>query len=87
MDLGVVSRLRRKAAVAARNHALSSDPFSKTDDSLGNQLWVLNDVAAVGDHAGNQYFSFGQLDVFPYPVLVLMTGICRLEGISAGVYF
>jgi len=87
MDLGVISRLRRKAAVAAGDHALSSHQFSKTADSLGDQLWMLNDVAAVSDHAGNQYFSFRQLDVFSDPVLVLMAGIGRLEGISAGVHF
>src|SRR6266850_5093637 len=65
VDFRFERRLRGKAAVAAADHVLTSDELDVSDDALGDQFRVLDDVAAVCDDSRDQNFSDRKLDVFP----------------------
>ena len=85
VDLGVVRRLRREAAVGAGDDVLAADELGVADDALGDQLGVLDDVAGVGDDAGDSILPAGSLTRLPDVVLVLVARVGGLEGERAGV--
>ena len=44
---------------------IAPDAPGEAHDALGHQVGMLDDVARVGDHAGDQLLSFRQLQRFP----------------------
>ncbi len=54
MNFWFVSRLRREAAVSAGDDVFPPDQFGVTHNPLGDQFGMLDDIATVGDHAGDQ---------------------------------
>src|SRR5215471_19102708 len=62
MDLGTVEGLGREAAIGARDHVLATDQLGKAQEPLGDELGMLDDIAGVGDDAGNKHLAFRDLD-------------------------
>ena len=56
----------------------AADNFRKPDNSIGDQVWMLNKVGGVTDHARNQKLVVGQLRLFPYLPLVFVAHIAHL---------
>jgi len=46
---------------------------------------MLDDVAGMGDHAGNQDLALGHFDALEQMILVLVARIGRLEAVGAGI--
>src|SRR5262245_37928208 len=85
VDVRLASRLRRKTAVSASNHALSPDSPRKAHDALCDQLRVLHQIGRVGDDAGDNRLALWQSHLLPDVVLVLVTRVGRLERVGASV--
>lgn len=64
MHFSVIGRLRGEAAIDTRSDVLPSDPMRITQQALGDELRVLNDVACMRDHAGAEHLVFGQAQPF-----------------------
>ncbi len=47
---------------------------------------MLDEIAVVADDAGNKNLAVGKFDFFPDTPLVIVAGIGRLNGISAGAH-
>src|SRR5881397_1336106 len=80
-DLGVADA-RPEAAVRARDHVLAPDQAGVPHDPLGDELRVLDEVAGVADHAGDEDLAARQLDVFPHAPLVLVAWVGRFERVG-----
>src|SRR5207248_6113310 len=86
VDLGVVRRLGRKAAIGARYDVLAADDAGEAGQALGYQLGVLHDVATVRNRAWQEELFGRELDPLPDVVLVLVTRVRRLERVRASVH-
>src|ERR1700704_972889 len=74
----------REAAVRTGDDVFPSDGFGVPHDAISDDLRMLHGHDVMGDDAGDQDLSVRQLHLLPYPPLVLMTRIGRLERISTG---
>ena len=54
-----------QAAVGARDDVVAADEFGERDDTIGNQLRVLDEVGGVADNARNQDLPGGEFYVAP----------------------
>src|SRR5215469_17035958 len=85
MDLGTVEGLGREAAIGACDHVLAADQLRKAQEPLGDELGMLDDIAGVGDDAGNEHLAFRDLDALKEVVLVLVPRIGGLEAVRPRV--
>src|SRR6266849_4274323 len=66
---------RPEAAVRPGDHVLASDQTGVPDDPLGDELRVLDEIARVADHAGDQDLAVRKLHVFPHAPFVLVARV------------
>src|SRR4051812_1143976 len=85
MDLGAVEGLRGEPAIGARDDVFATDQLGKAQEPLGNEVGMLDDVAGVGNDAGNEHPAFRDLDALEEVVLVLVPRIGGLEAVRPGV--
>ena len=56
----LVARARgAEATIGAGDHPLAPNDFGKTDEALGDQLRVLDQMDTMGDHTGDQNLVVG----------------------------
>src|ERR1051325_7353947 len=84
VDFRLARPLRREAAVAARHHVLAPDDLCVAHEALGDELGMLHDIRRVADDAGDENFSFRQLDTLPHAPLVLVARGGRSEERRVG---
>ena len=72
VDFGLIQGLRGKSAVRACNDIFAPDQICEANNSLGDKLRMLDDVASVGNDARTNYFALGKLICFKDVILVFM---------------
>jgi hypothetical protein len=65
MHLGPVTRLRGESAIGSCDYIVGADKTREADKTFGDPLQMLDDIARMRDHAGNQDFTFGKTNPFP----------------------
>src|SRR6185436_20493058 len=83
-DLGLDQRLRARergeAAVAARHHPLASHHLRVANETLRDELGVLDEVGGGVEHARDDHLVVGQLDLAEHDPLVRVARVGALEG-------
>ena len=74
-----------EAAIGAGNDVLAPHDLGESQDAVGDELGVLDDVGGMADDTGDQDLPVGQLDVLPDSPLMRMTNIAGLDRERAGV--
>src|SRR5262249_16863629 len=81
----LVANPRPAAAVCAGLYVFSADPLRVVDQTLGDQLRVLDKIGGVRNDAGHQHLARRQLYILPHVVLVLVPHVRRLDRVLRGV--
>ncbi len=87
LGVDLVARARgAEAAVGAGDDVFASQQACEALDALGHELGVLDQVHAMGDHAGDEDLALGELRVAPDGPLVLVPRIGGFDEIGAGLH-
>src|SRR5262245_6302089 len=81
----LVANPRPNAAVGAGLYIFSADTLRVVDQTLGDQLRVLDKIGGVRNDAGHQHLARRQLYILPHVVLVLVPHVRRLDRVLRGV--
>ena len=84
---GTESRKGRKATIATRNDAFTTDDISEAAYSLGNEFGVLDEICRRIDNAGHQDQIIGQIGVTKRRPFVCVARIRRFEEQCSDVCF
>src|SRR5262244_820541 len=76
-----MAHARAETAVRTGDHVLAADQPGVADDSLGDELGMLHEVAGVADHAGDEDLALRQLHVLPHAPLVLVARVGGLDRV------
>ena len=75
-----------EAAIGASEDVFATDQFRVTDQSLGHQVWILDEIGAMADDAGNQGGTLGQLHVLEHPPFVFMAWVGGFDRKASGIH-
>ena len=75
-----------KTAICARDDVFAANQLRITHDSIGYDLWMLDDVGGVANHARNEQLAVRQLRVLPHAPFVLMPDVAGLYRVRTGIY-
>src|SRR6266850_4742114 len=78
-------RERHESTIGAGDHPLASDDLGVADETLGDQLRVLDEVGRRVEHPGNDHPVVGQADLAEHDPLVLVARVRPLEGERLGL--
>jgi hypothetical protein len=67
------------------DHPLAAHQIGILEETLGHQFRVLDEIRGMAHDTGNEYLALGQLNVFPHPPLMFVTGVGRLDRIAHGL--
>src|SRR2546427_2297028 len=84
LDLVDGAREGREPTIGARDHALASDHLRVADQTLGDQLGVLDEVGRRVQHARDDHPVVRQADLAEHDPFVLVTPVRALEGQGLG---
>src|SRR5215831_14563006 len=76
---------RAQPTVRPGAHLLAAHQIGIFDETLCYQLRVLDEIRGVAHDTGNEHLPLGQLDVFPHPPLMFVTGVGCLNRIAYGL--
>jgi len=71
-----------EAAIRTGNNVLAAGNRSVAQDSVSNELRVLDKVGSMADDAWHQHLACRQLCLLPYAPLMLVPHVGSLEGIG-----
>src|SRR6516165_8447374 len=75
-----------EAAIGAGNDVLAPHDAGKSQDAVGDELGMLDDVGGVADDPRDQDLALGQFDVLPNSPFVRVANIARLDRERAGAH-
>src|SRR5262245_58524649 len=68
-----------QATIGTCNHVLATNQPRIANQTVGDQLGMLHEVAKMTHHSGHQYLAIGKLDLFPDSPLMFMAGVRGLD--------
>src|ERR1700678_388616 len=74
-----------ETAIGARDYILAADGVRVSEDAIGHESRMLDDVGGMADDAGNEDLAVRQFDFPPKLVLVLVPDVAGLDGIGLGL--
>ena len=74
------------STIRAGDHILAADQLGVADETLGDEIGMLDKIAAMADNAGNQCCVFGQLYVLKDAPFMLVAGIRCLDRVAADLH-
>src|SRR6516162_4339483 len=74
-----------QAAIRASDDIFPADDLRVAHDSIGYDLWMLDDVGGMADHAWNEQFAVGQLPLPPHTPFVLVSDVARLHRVRTSI--
>ena len=75
-----------EAAIGAGEDVFATDQFRVTDQSLGHQVRMLDEIGAMADDAGNQGGTLRQLHVLEHPPFVFMAWVGGFDRKASGIH-
>src|SRR5579885_757778 len=82
-DRGMAHALAQPA-VGPADHVLAPHQPREADQPLGHQLRVLDEVAGVAHHTGDEQLALREPHVLPDPPLMLVARVRRLDRVGLG---
>src|SRR5882672_2175471 len=86
VHLGLVASLRRESAIRAGDHVFTAHQPPVPDQSLGDPLRMLDDIARVSNNARHQHLPGRKPNRLKHMVLMLMTRVCCLKRVVPRLY-